>query len=601
MLFKDKLVSPIIGVKRFLQRGEIDRMTLKMTGTAASNGVGIAPAYIIDKPDLSFEKRRISDPGTEIQRFKDALNSISDDLKKLKIAVTGRLSKDELAIFDVHIEILNDPEMFNQVITRIRSQRINVETAFEEVISRVIHEFEAMTGNKYMQERATDFASIRDQVLAKLEGKQLPNLQAIDHPVIVVAHMIGPSDTSQMDAKFVKGIVTEVGGKTSHAAIMARSLQIPAIVGCKGVVRQLRNSEHVIVDGFSGTTIIAPEPNQVKHYQQIASQYAAEKLQWAKLVNSPSVTKDGCQLTISANIGSSNDIAAAVNNGADEVGLFRTEFLYMKSEHLPTEEEQFTAYKNAVEQLNGKALVVRTLDIGGDKPLTFMPLPHELNPFLGYRAIRISLDRPKMFRTQLRALIRASQFGEINIMFPMITTLEELQAAKKIYYDELRKLRQDYPHIGKKIKLGIMIEVPLAALYAERLAKEVDFFSIGTNDLIQYCFAADRGNASVSYLYQPLNPPFLKLIHHIIQSGHQHNTTVAMCGEMAGDRLALPLLIGMGLDEYSMSATSILRTRSMMKKLDTHECQQLYQEAVTKCETAEQVRELVEKWLITNK
>lgn len=575
-------------------------MTLKMTGTAASNGIGIAPAYIVDKPDLSFEKRRISDPFAEIQRFKNALLAISNDLRAIKKAATEKLSKDELAIFDVHIEILDDPEMFNQVVTRIRSQRINAETAFEEVITRVIHEFESMTGNKYMQERATDFASIRDQVLAKLEGKQLPNLQTLDHPVIVVAHMIGPSDTSQMNAKYVKGIVTEVGGRTSHAAIMARSLQIPAIVGCKKIAHQVKNGERMIVDGFSGTAIVEPTAQQVEHYQQLASQYAAEKLQWAKLVNSPSVTKDGQQLTISANIGSSNDIPAAVNNGADEIGLFRTEFLYMKSEHLPTEEEQFRAYQDAVESLEGKTLVVRTLDIGGDKPLTFMPLPHELNPFLGYRAIRISLDRPSMFRTQLRALIRASQFGQINIMFPMITTLEELRSAKKIYYEEREKLRQDYPHVGVNIKLGIMIEVPLAALYAERLAKEVDFFSIGTNDLIQYCFAADRGNASVSYLYQPLNPPFLKLIDHIIKSGHQHNTTVAMCGEMAGDRLALPLLMGMGLDEYSMSATSILRTRSMMRNLNIKECQQLYHEAVTKCETANQVHDLVENWLKAN-
>lgn len=575
-------------------------MTLKMTGTAASNGIGIAPAYIVDKPDLSFEKRRISDPFAEIQRFKNALLAISNDLRAIKKAATKKLSKDELAIFDVHIEILDDPEMFNQVVTRIRSQRINAETAFEEVITRVIHEFESMTGNKYMQERATDFASIRDQVLAKLEGKQLPNLQTLDHPVIVVAHMIGPSDTSQMNAKYVKGIVTEVGGRTSHAAIMARSLQIPAIVGCKKIAHQVKNGERMIVDGFSGAAIVEPTAQQVEHYQQLASQYAAEKLQWAKLVNSPSVTKDGQQLTISANIGSSNDIPAAVNNGADEIGLFRTEFLYMKSEYLPTEEEQFRAYQDAVESLEGKTLVVRTLDIGGDKPLTFMPLPHELNPFLGYRAIRISLDRPSMFRTQLRALIRASQFGQINIMFPMITTLEELRSAKKIYYEEREKLRQDYPHVGANIKLGIMIEVPLAALYAERLAKEVDFFSIGTNDLIQYCFAADRGNASVSYLYQPLNPPFLKLIDHIIKSGHQHNTTVAMCGEMAGDRLALPLLMGMGLDEYSMSATSILRTRSMMRNLNIKECQQLYHEAVTKCETANQVHDLVENWLKAN-
>lgn len=572
-------------------------MTKHLKGTAASDGIGIAPVYLMTKPDLSFAKQRISDPLAEIKRFKDALAAVQDDLSHLKEQASSRMGKEDLAIFDVHIEILNDPEMFNQVVTRVRSQRINAETAFEEVISRVIKEFTAMTGNKYMQERATDFANIRDQVLAKLEGKELPNLQALDHPVIVVAHMIGPSDTSQMNAKYVKGIVTEVGGKTSHAAIMARSLRIPAIVGCPGITKRVHNEQDVIMDGFTGEVIANPTADEVDHYQTIANRFAAERLQWQQLVNAPSVTKDGRHFVISANIGSSNDLPAVLQNGADEVGLFRTEFLYMKSEHLPTEEEQFNAYKTAVTGLNGKTLTVRTLDIGGDKPLTFMPLPHEMNPFLGYRAIRISLNRPKMFKEQLRALIRASAYGPINIMFPMITTLDELRKAKRIYNSELAHLQKQHPGLGNQIKIGIMIEVPLAALYAERLAQEVDFFSIGTNDLIQYCFAADRGNTSVSYLYQPLNPPFLKLIHHIIVSGHHHQTSVAMCGEMAGDRRALPLLIGMGLDEYSMSASSILRTRSMMSNLDSEACHQLYDRAVTECETAPEVEQLVDNWL----
>lgn len=572
-------------------------MTKHLKGTAASDGIGIAPVYLMTKPDLSFAKQRISDPLAEIKRFKDALAAVQDDLSRLKKQASSRMGEEDLAIFDVHIEILNDPEMFNQVVTRVRSQRINAETAFEEVISRVIKEITAMTGNKYMQERATDFANIRDQVLAKLEGKTLPNLQALDHPVIVVAHMIGPSDTSQMNAKYVKGIVTEVGGKTSHAAIMARSLRIPAIVRCPGITKRVHNDENVIMNGFTGEVIANPTTTEVDHYQAIANRFAAERLQWQQLVNAPSVTKDDRQFVISANIGSSNDLPAVLQNGADEVGLFRTEFLYMKSEHLPTEEEQFNAYKTAVTGLQGKTLTVRTLDIGGDKPLTFMPLPHEMNPFLGYRAIRISLNRPKMFKEQLRALIRASAYGPINIMFPMITTLDELRQAKRIYHSELAHLQKQQPGLGNQIKIGIMIEVPLAALYAERLAEEVDFFSIGTNDLIQYCFAADRGNTSVSYLYQPLNPPFLKLIHHIIVSGHHHQTSVAMCGEMAGDRRALPLLIGMGLDEYSMSASSILRTRSMMSNLDSEACHQLYQCAVTECETAPEVEQLVDQWL----
>ncbi|MBB1095064.1 phosphoenolpyruvate--protein phosphotransferase [Limosilactobacillus sp. BG-MG3-A] len=575
-------------------------MGTQINGIAASDGVGIAPAYLLTKPNLSFEKYHISDPNSEKARLHSAFEKIIQKLRETKKRLVDRINAEDLAIFDTHIAILNDPEMIKQVENRIANQRLNAESAFAEVITKMIKTLQAMTGNEYMQERAADFQNIQDQVLAELEGKKLPNLRELDHPVIVVAHSIGPADTSQMDSHFVKGIITDLGGRTSHAAIMARSLQIPAIVGCNNITRKVQNGRRVIVDGFEGNVIVEPSINDVKQYQQIADKFMNVRQQWKKMINQPSVTADGQQYKISANIGSSVDISSAIKNGADGVGLFRTEFLYMKSDHLPTEEEQFNAYRRAVEQLNGKQLVVRTLDIGGDKPLQFMPLPKEMNPFLGYRAIRIALDRPEMFRTQLRALLRASEFGKINIMFPMITTLEELQAAKKIYYEEQQKLAVDHPGIGNDVRLGIMIEVPLAALNADRLASEIDFFSIGTNDLIQYCFAADRGNDSVSYLYQPLNPTFLKLIKHIIDAGHAHDTTVAMCGEMAGDRYALPLLIGMGLDVYSMSASSILRTRSMMKQLDSKKCQKLYQQAITTCDSMIGVKKLVQEWLIAN-
>lgn len=575
-------------------------MEIRINGIAASDGVGIAPAYLLTKPNLSFEKYHISDVTAEKQRLHNAFDDIVINLKTTKKNLTGKLSDEDLAIFDTHIAILNDPEMIKQVETRITNQRLNTESAFTEVILKAIRTLQAMTGNEYMQERAADFQNIHDQVLAKLEGKELPNLRSLDHPVVVVAHSIGPSDTSQMDARFVKGIITDLGGRTSHAAIMARSLQIPAIVGCNDVTDRVENGQEMIIDGFEGNAIIDPSSVDIEQYQKIANKFMNIREQWQQMIDQPSVTADGHKYKIAANIGSSVDISAAIENGADGVGLFRTEFLYMKSDHLPTEDEQFIAYRRAVEQLNGKRLVVRTLDIGGDKPLRFMPLPKEMNPFLGYRAIRIALDRPAMFRTQLRALLRASEYGEISIMFPMITTLEELQAAKKIYYEEQAKLAVDHPQIGQDIRLGMMIEVPLAALNADRLASEVDFFSIGTNDLIQYCFAADRGNDAVSYLYQPLNPTFLKLIKHIIDAGHTHNTVVAMCGEMAGDRYALPLLIGMGLDVYSMSASSILRTRSMMRKLDRQKCEELYQKAITTCDSMPTVKELVQKWLLEN-
>lgn len=575
-------------------------METQINGIAASDGVGIAPAYLLTKPNLSFEKYHISDPDSEKARLHRAFEKIIQKLKETQKKLVDKLNAEDLAIFDTHIAVLNDPEMIKQVENRITNQRLNAESAFAEVITKMIKTLQAMTGNEYMQERATDFQNIQDQVLAELEGKKLPNLRELDHPVIVVAHSIGPADTSQMDGRFVKGIITDLGGRTSHAAIMARSLQIPAIVGCNDITKKVQNGQRVIVDGFEGSAIVKPSTIDVKQYQKIADKFMNVRQQWKKMINQPSVTADGQRYKISANIGSSVDLSSAIENGADGVGLFRTEFLYMKSDHLPTEEEQFNAYRRAVEQLNGERLVVRTLDIGGDKPLQFMPLPKEMNPFLGYRAIRIALDRPEMFRTQLRALLRASEFGKINIMFPMITTLEELQAAKKIYYEEQQKLAVDHPEIGSDVHLGIMIEVPLAALNADRLAAEVDFFSIGTNDLIQYCFAADRGNDSVSYLYQPLNPTFLKLIKHIIDAGHAHDTTVAMCGEMAGDRYALPLLIGMGLDVYSMSASSILRTRLMMKQLDSKKCQELYQQAVTACDSMIDVQKLVQDWLVAN-
>lgn len=575
-------------------------MVTRINGIAASDGVGIAPAYLLTKPNLSFEKYHISDAAAEKKRLHKAFDEIIANLTALKEKLTGKLGDEDLAIFDTHIAILNDPEMIKQVENRITNQRLNAESAFAEVISKMVKTLQAMTGNEYMQERASDFQNIQDQVLANLEGKELPNLRSLDHPVVVVAHSIGPADTSQMDSRYVKGIVTDLGGKTSHAAIMARSLQIPAVVGCGNITNQVENGRQVVVDGFEGTSIIEPSAADVEEYQKIADKFTSMRQQWHKMVDQPSVTADGHQYKIAANIGSSVDIPSAIENGADGVGLFRTEFLYMKSDHLPTEDEQFEAYRRAVEQLNGKRLVVRTLDIGGDKPLKFMPLPKEMNPFLGYRAIRIALDRPEMFRTQLRALLRASEYGKLSIMFPMITTLEELKAAKKIYFEEQQKLAAKHPNIGENIRLGIMIEVPLAALNAERLAAEVDFFSIGTNDLIQYCFAADRGNDSVSYLYQPLNPTFLQLIKHIIDSGHAHDTIVAMCGEMAGDRYALPLLIGMGLDVYSMSASSILRTRAMMQKLDRKKCQQLYQQAITQCDNMDEVKQLVKQWLINN-
>lgn len=568
-------------------------MSQIIKGIDASDGIGIAKAYLLIDPDLNFEKKTIDDPVAEYERVEKAFSASIADLATIKQNAKSRLSDEELEVFDAHIAILSDPEMKNQIKDEIESQHVSAEEAMTDVTTNFANVLAAMTDNKYMQERAADVKDVAKRALSHLLGKQLPDIASISEPVVIIAKEITPSDTSQMDAKFVKGLATDLGGRTSHAAIMARTLRIPAVVGAEDVTSTIKNGDMVIVDGLHGDIIVDPSQAQIDEYQAKADSFEKERAEWAKLVDAPSVSKDGQHFEIAANIGTPDDVVDAVKQGADGVGLFRSEFLYMSSDHLPTEDEQFEAYKKAVVGMQGKPVVVRTLDIGGDKPLNYLPLPEEMNPFLGYRAIRICLHRPDIFKTQLRALIRASKFGPVEIMFPMIATLAELRQAKAIYQECKDELQKDYPGLGDNVKIGMMIEVPLAALYADQLAKEVDFFSIGTNDLIQYCFAADRGNDAVSYLYQPLNPAFLRLIKHVIDAAHANNTKAAMCGEMAGDQLAMPLLLGMGLDEYSMSASSILRTRSMMKDLDTKECAKWANDAINLCYTADEVEKMV--------
>ena len=575
-------------------------MLRTVKGIAASDGIGIAKAYTLIEPDLSFEKKTIDDPATEYQRIEAAFDQSISELATIKQNAKSRLSDEELEVFDAHIAILSDPEMKSQIKDEIESQHVSAEEAMTDVTTNFANVLAAMTDNKYMQERAADVKDVAKRALSHLLGKQLPDIASISEPVVIIAKEITPSDTSQMDAKFVKGLATDLGGRTSHAAIMARTLRIPAMVGAEDVTSTIKSGDMVIVDGLHGDIIVDPSQTQIDEYQAKADSFEKERAEWAKLVDAPSVSKDGQHFEIAANIGTPDDVADAVKQGADGVGLFRSEFLYMSSDHLPTEDEQFEAYKKAVVGMQGKPVVVRTLDIGGDKPLNYLPLPEEMNPFLGYRAIRICLHRPDIFKTQLRALIRASEFGPVEIMFPMIATLAELRQAKAIYQECKDELQKDHPGLGDNVKIGMMIEVPLAALYADQLAKEVDFFSIGTNDLIQYCFAADRGNDAVSYLYQPLNPAFLRLIKHVIDAAHANNTKAAMCGEMAGDQLAMPLLLGMGLDEYSMSASSILRTRSMMKDLDTKECAKWANDAINLCYTADEVEKMVKTRLGMN-
>lgn len=572
-------------------------MAKDMKGIAASDGIGIAPAYLLVDPDLSYDKVKVDDTAAEYARVKKAFQDSIEELTQIKENAKDRLGEEELGVFDAHIAILSDPEMLGQIKDNIENNHTGAEEAVDKVTTAFADMLAAMTDNAYMQERAADVKDVAKRAMSHLLGKQLLNIAGINSPVVIVAHEITPSDTSQMDAKFVKGIVTDLGGRTSHAAIMSRTLRIPAIVGSNEITTSVEHGQMMIVDGLNGDAIIDPSDDQVKEYEAKAEAFEAERAEWAKLVDAPSVSKDGKKFEIAANIGTPDDTEDAVKQGADGVGLFRSEFLYMDNDHMPSEDEQFEAYKKAVVGMNGKPVVVRTMDIGGDKPLDYMPLPKEENPFLGYRAIRICLDRPELFKTQLRALVRASEFGPVSIMFPMIATVAELRQAKAIFEEAKAEVQKDHPGLGDDVKIGMMIEIPLAALNAAQLAKEVDFFSIGTNDLIQYSFAADRGNEAVSYLYQPLNPAFLSLVKHVITSAHENGAKAAMCGEMAGDEMALPLLMGMGLDEYSMSATSILRTRSMMKKLDTKEWAGYVDEIIANCATVEEVQDFVKSKL----
>jgi len=571
-------------------------MVTKLNGIAASDGIAQAKAYLLVEPDLTISTKEVEDSENEIKRLEDAIEKATGELQGIRERAAESLGEEEAQVFDAHIMVLSDPDLTAQTESLIKDKKVNAESAFQETTENFIQMFEAMEDNPYMQERAADIKDVRKRVIAHLLGVDLPNPSTIDEEVIVVAKDLTPSDTAQLNKKYVKAFVTDVGGRTSHSAIMARSLEIPAIVGAGEITTSVENGDIVLADGLTGDVFIDPTEEQSKEYSLKAEEFAAQKDEWALLKDEASVTKDGKQVELASNIGTPNDLDGALINGSEGIGLYRTEFLYMNSSELPDEEEQFKAYKKVLEGMQNKPVVVRTMDIGGDKNLPYLELPEEMNPFLGYRAIRVSLDKDDIFRTQLRALLRASVYGTLRIMFPMIATLQELRDAKAILEEEKEKLVSENIEVSDSIQVGIMIEIPAAAMIADQLAKEVDFFSIGTNDLIQYTMAADRMNERVSYLYQPYNPSVLRLINNVIKAGHKEGKWVGMCGEMAGDQIAVPLLLGMGLDEFSMSSSSVLKTRSLLKELDSSEMEELAEKALTECGTLEEVVQLVEQY-----
>ena len=574
-------------------------MTSMLKGIAASSGVAVAKAYLLVQPDLSFETVTVENIENEEARLDAALAAAQSELQIIKDKAVDSLGEEAAAVFDAHMMVLADPDMTAQIKATIESKKVNAEAALKEITDMFIAIFEGMEDNAYMQERAADIKDVTKRVMANLLGVKLPSPALINEEVIIVAEDLTPSDTAQLDKKYVKAFVTNIGGRTSHSAIMARTLEIPAVLGTNNITELVSEGQLMAVSGLTGEVVLDPTPEQQSEFHAAGEAYAAQKAEWAALKDAETVTADGKHFELAANIGTPKDVEGVNDNGAEAVGLYRTEFLYMDAQDFPTEEDQYEAYKAVLEGMKGKPVVVRTMDIGGDKTLPYFDLPEEMNPFLGWRALRISLSNSgdAMFRTQLRALLRASVHGTLRIMFPMVALVTEFRAAKKIYDEEKAKLIAEGVPVAEGIEVGIMIEIPAAAMLADQFAKEVDFFSIGTNDLIQYTMAADRMNEQVSYLYQPYNPSILRLINNVVKAAHAEGKWAGMCGEMAGDQTAVPLLVGMGLDEFSMSATSVLRTRSLMKKLDTAKMEEYANRALTECSTMEEVLELSKEYV----
>ncbi|TKC18471.1 phosphoenolpyruvate--protein phosphotransferase [Robertmurraya kyonggiensis] len=560
-----------------------------LQGIAASSGIAIAKAYRLVEPDLTFEKKTVENAEAEVARFDAAIAQSKTELEAIRDNARENLGADKAAIFEAHLLVLSDPELLSPIQDKVKSENVNAEVALKETADMFITMFESMD-NEYMRERAADIRDVTKRVLSHLLGVKIVNPSMISEEVIVVAEDLTPSDTAQLNRQFVKGFTTDIGGRTSHSAIMARSLEIPAVVGTKSATKDIQNGNLVIVDGLKGEVHINPTPELVEQYKKENEAFEAQKAEWAKLKNEKTYSQDGHHVELVANIGTPKDLEGVINNGGEGVGLYRTEFLYMGRDQLPTEEEQFESYKAVLEGLAGKPVVVRTLDIGGDKELPYLSLPKEMNPFLGFRAIRLCLEEKDLFRTQLRALLRASTYGNLKIMFPMIATLNEFRQAKAMLEEEKAKLISEGVAVSEDIEVGIMVEIPSTAVLADQFAKEVDFFSIGTNDLIQYTMAADRMNERVSYLYQPYSPSILRLVKMVIDAAHKEGKWTGMCGEMAGDETAIPLLLGLGLDEFSMSATSILKARAQIRHLSKSDMEKMAEQALQLPTTDEVVK-----------
>ena len=563
----------------------------RLTGIGASEGVAIGKVLLFTEeemviPEVKDENSTIE---AELTKLEDGLKKSKTQLIAIREKVKEKMGEDKAAIFDGHILLLEDEDLIMEVEDKIKGEGLPAAKALHDGINEYC-EMISKLDDPYLRERAADLQDIGKRWLKNLLGIRIKDLSDLEPNTVVVTYDLTPSDTAQLDLENCVGFLTEVGGKTAHSAIMARSLELPAVVGIKGVLNGVKEGETVIMDGEEGELFLDPSPELIAEYVAKKEKLAAEKEELKKLISEEAVTTDGRKVDIWGNIGSPNDVDAVIASGATGIGLYRTEFLFMNSDHFPTEEEQYEAYKVVVQKMQGKPVTIRTMDIGGDKELPYLDLPKEMNPFLGYRAIRISLENKDMFKTQLKAILRASHYGQIKIMYPMISSVNEIRKANEILEECKNELDEIGQLFDRNIKVGIMVETPSTAIIAYKFAKEVDFFSIGTNDLTQYFLAVDRGNEMVSALYNSFNPAVLEAIQKVIDAAHNAGISVSMCGEFAGDKKATKLLLGMGLDSFSMSASSTLQVKKIIRSSSYSEAQK-YRDIILQQDTPAEVLE----------
>jgi len=562
---------------------------MMLEGIAGSKGIAIGKVFIYEKVTMTVSNNIIAEEQTslELEKLKKAIAISKQQISSIKEKTLIEFGEDKAQIFEAHLMILEDPVVIKEIKGLIINSKINAAFAVNTVINNYYGQF-AELDDDYLKERAADIKDVGSRLLRNITGCEYKTLADLKEEVIIVAHDLTPSDTAQLDKRYVLGFATEIGGKTSHTAILANTLEICAVLGLENITKKLKNGDYLILDGFEGKVIINPNDEQIKKYSQKKKEYEVLKKGLLKLVNLPAVTTDGKCIKIAGNIGNPNDIKAVIENGGEGVGLFRTEFLYINRDELPSEEEQLQAYKKVAEAAGGKPVIIRTLDIGGDKQVDCLIIQEEQNPFLGYRAIRLCLDQRDIFKAQLRAILRASIYGQILIMFPMIADIMEIRVAKDVLKEVKVELSQRGVKYDRNIKVGIMIEIPSAAITADIIAHEVDFFSIGTNDLCQYTLAVDRTNEKLSYLYQPFHPSMIRLIKHVIDSSHKEGKFTGMCGEMAGDPLAALLLVGMGIDELSMNSSSIPHVKNIVRSISYEQAVEIASKAL-KLSTSDEI------------